>query len=210
VPTRYHIRGTDASGRPARREVLAESLAEAEQAALDAGLSVKSITVADDAEPSPTPPTAPSSTPPPGPNAADSAAPGSEQIVWTGTPSHWSNFWIYLACIVLIPIPWAFWQWLSVRASRIVITSQRLRLESGVLAKRFEEIELYRVKDSSLAQSFGQRLVGIGDVVLETNDATTPHVRLANLRNAFQVRELLRAQVERVRRVQRVREIEMS
>ena len=203
MPTRYLVRGTDADGRPARREVLAESLAQAEQAALEAGISVKSITVADEAPP-------PADTPTPPPAAADSAIPGAEQVVWTGTPSHWSNFWIYLACIVLIPIPWAFWQWLSVRASRIVITSQRLRLESGVLAKRFEEIELYRVKDSSLAQTFWQRLVGIGDVVLETNDATTPHVRLANLHESFRVRELLRAQVERVRRVQRVREIEMS
>lgn len=217
MPTRYLVRGVDATGRPVRREVVAESMGEAEGLASAAGMTVRSVALAEDAAAkggggvAASGPAGGTLQPhAPALNPFDSAQEGSELTVWTGTPSHWCNFWIYAAAILVIPIPWSFWSWLSLRASRIVLTTQRLRIESGVLSKKFEELELYRVRDSSLAQSFGQRLVGIGDVILETTDASTPHVRLRHLRNSFEVRELVRAQVERVRRVQRVREIEMT
>lgn len=221
MPTRYLVRGVDATGRPVRREVVAESMGEAEGLAAAAGMTVRSVAVAEEAAKAAgggaagaagsgtgsgaaLPPQAPAL------NPFDSAQDGSELTVWTGTPSHWSNFWIYAAAIFVIPIPWSLWSWLSLRASRIVLTTQRLRIESGVLSKKFEELELYRVRDSSLAQTFWQRMAGIGDVILETTDASTPHVRLRHLHRSFEVREQIRAQVERVRRVQRVREIEMS
>jgi uncharacterized membrane protein YdbT with pleckstrin-like domain len=133
-----------------------------------------------------------------------------EQTLWEGQPSHWSNLWIYLAAILVIPIPWSFWCWLSLRATRITLTSQRLRIKTGVLNTHIEELELYRVRDSSLGQSFWQRLVGIGDVVLDTTDVSTPRITLHHLRRSEAVRETLRAQVERVRRVQKVREIEVT
>lgn len=203
MPTRYLVRGVDSTGRAVRREVSAESMGEAEQLATAAGMTVRSVARAEEA-----PAAAPAA--PPALNPFDSAQEGSELAVWTGTPSHWSNFWIYAAALLVIPIPWSLWSWLTLRSSRVVLTTQRLRIESGVLSKKFEEVELYRVRDSSLAQTFWQRVAGIGDVVLETTDASTPHVRLRHMRRAFELRELIRAQVERVRRVQRVREIEMS
>ncbi len=198
MPIRYTVRAVDRAGNSIRREVIADSIAQAEQLAVADGLEVRGITVAQD---------------PPGkaaPDPADSAHPGVEQTLWEGQPSHWSNLWIYLAAILVIPLPWSFWCWLSLRATRITLTSQRLRIKTGVLNTHIEELELYRVRDSSLGQSFWQRLVGIGDVVLDTTDVSTPRITLRHLRRSEAVRETLRAQVERVRRVQKVREIEMT
>ena len=201
MPTRYTVRAVDRSGNSIRREVVADSIAHAEQLALEDGLDVRGITVAQD--------------PPAGkgarePDPADSAQPGGEQTLWEGQPSHWANLWVYAAAIFVITIPWSLWSWLSLRATRITLTSQRLRIKTGVLNTHVEELELYRVRDSSLAQTFWQRLVGVGDVVLDTTDVSTPRVSLRHLTNPTQVRETLRAQVERVRRVQKVREIEMT
>lgn len=200
MPTRYTVRAVDRAGNSIRREVVADSIAQAEQLAVEDGLDVRGITVAQD---------------PPGkgprePDPADSSQPGGEQTLWEGQPSHWANLWIYVAAILVVTIPWSFWAWLSLRATRITLTSQRLRIKTGVLNTHVEELELYRVRDSSLAQSFWQRMVGIGDVVLDTTDVSTPRVVLRHLKRSETMRETLRAQVERVRRVQKVREIEMS
>jgi hypothetical protein len=207
VPNRYLVRATDRSGAPVRREFLAESIAHAEQLAVEDGLAVRGISLAEDA---PTPRSEPR-TPRPAPaeNPADSAH-GTEETLWQGTPSHWANLWTYAAGILIITLPWVLWSWLSLRATKMTLTSQRLRIRTGVLSTHLDELELYRVRDSSLAQSFWQRLVGVGDVVLDTTDASTPRVVLRHLKDAPNVREILRAQVERVRRVQRVREIEMT
>jgi hypothetical protein len=32
-----------------------------------------------------------------------------EHGVWSGGPSQWQNFWAWVACILVIPIPWALW-----------------------------------------------------------------------------------------------------
>ena len=130
MPTRYLVRGVDAAGRPVRREVVAESMGEAEGLAAAAGMTVRSVALAEEAAKAAAGGGAPLQPQAPSLNPFDSAQEGSELTVWTGTPSHWSNFWIYAAAILVIPIPWSLWSWLSLRASRIVLTTQRLRIES--------------------------------------------------------------------------------
>ena len=41
----------------------------------------------------------------------DSSIPttGSEREVWSGTPSQWQNLWAWVACVLIVPIPWALW-----------------------------------------------------------------------------------------------------
>lgn len=142
-------------------------------------------------------------------SADDSSHARGEEIVWTGRPSHWSNFGMHLAAALLvIPIPWSLWKCLALQSSRIVLTTQRLRIETGVLSKRVQEVELYRVRDTAITQSWWQAMLAIGDVVVETIDTTTSRVRPRHLRNFLEVREQIQAQVESVRRVLRIRENE--
>jgi hypothetical protein len=53
-------------------------------------------------------------------------------------------------------------------------------------------------------------LVGIGDIELSTSDATTPLVRIANLKDADGVRDTLRGLVEKRRDAKRVRELDLG
>lgn len=133
-----------------------------------------------------------------------------EREVWSGTPSQWQNLGWWVACVLVLPIPYALWRWLVVRNTRYVLTDQRLKSSSGVFNRGTDDLELYRIKDTRFAQSLWQRMVGIGDIELSTSDATTPLVRLANIRQADQVRDTLRGLVEKRRDAKRVRELDFG
>jgi len=138
------------------------------------------------------------------------AAAAGERAVWSGTPSQWQNLWAWVACVLLIPIPWALWRALVTRSTRYTLTDQRLKTSTGVFTRVTDDLELYRVKDTHLQQTFWQRMVGIGDVVLSTSDTTTPIVVLASIPAADSVREQLRALVEQRRDAKRVRELDVG
>jgi membrane protein YdbS with pleckstrin-like domain len=193
----YIVRGVDANGAPVVREISADSIAAAERLGRDAGIRVTGVVLA----------SAGGASPRRAPDAADAASAGAEESVWTGTPSHWPNLWRYL---LIITIPWAIWVSIVIATTRYTITSQRLRIVTGVLSRHTEEIELYRVRDTGISQSLLQRIVGIGTLTMQTTDASMPNVVLGNISDAHAVRETLRRIVERVRRVQKVREIEMT
>ena len=72
------------------------------------------------------------------------------------------------------------------------ITTQRIRISSGLLGNTVQEIELVRVKDSKVKQHMGERMLDIGDVTIISDDATTPEVTLNNVSNPIEVRELIR------------------
>jgi len=54
------------------------------------------------------------------------------------------------------------------RTTQFVLTSDRLIVRSGVLSKQGREIPLERINDLSYHQSFFERLVGAGDLVIES------------------------------------------
>jgi len=133
-----------------------------------------------------------------------------EDDVWSGRPSQWENLAPFLLCALVLPVPWAFWRWLTTRCTRFEITSQRLRLRSGVFTRTLEEIEVYRVKDTTEKQSLLQRLVGVGTVTVYSSDRTLPELSLHNIRGHDEARDLIRAQTERMRRARKVRELDID
>ncbi|HNV68100.1 MAG TPA: PH domain-containing protein [Candidatus Ozemobacteraceae bacterium] len=58
------------------------------------------------------------------------------------------------------------------------ITSQRLVLTRGFVARKDEEVEFFRVKDTSFEQSFLQRLAGVGTLTIISEDATAPELTM--------------------------------
>lgn len=153
-----------------------------------------------------------------------------ETDLWTGHPSQWVHFWFYLFCILVaigaaVPAPWTsgvsalvlvipvvLWiiRWWMTRTTVYELTSQRLRIRSGILTRRLDELELYRVKDYVLEQPLLLRLVGLGNLTLLTSDATTPTVILRAIARVEEVRELLRNAVQTERDRKRVRELDVG
>lgn len=88
------------------------------------------------------------------------------------------------------------------------LTSQRLRIIRGIVSNNIEEIELVRVRDTSVKQNVSERMFDIGDITVVSGDASSPTKVLHNVRNPLEVRELIRKAVfdERERRGLRYRE----
>jgi uncharacterized membrane protein YdbT with pleckstrin-like domain len=133
-----------------------------------------------------------------------------EEILWQGSPSQWTNFWPFVLCIFVIPIPWAIWRWLSTRCFAYEVSNQRIRVRQGVFSRRTDSLELYRVKDASFVQPFVMRLVGIGNVEVETSDSTTPVLVVRGVPDADRLREQILKAVDVVRDRKGVREVDFS
>lgn len=133
-----------------------------------------------------------------------------ETVLWEGHPSHALNFWLNLSCLLVVPIPWAIWRWIELRNENIVITSQRIRLTTGIFSKRSDELELYRVRDTAFVQPFLLRLFNKGNITLTTSDATSPSLTLRALPADLELRDNLRKAIESCRDRKRARVSELG
>ncbi len=132
--------------------------------------------------------------------------------IWEGHPSQWINFRLYLICILtcflVIPLFIAAWRWLVTQCTRYELTSQRIFLSTGVLNKKTDALELYRVLDMQIAEPFFLRLFGLGNVILTTSDKTTPAFTFQAIRDPRALSDLLRKHVETCRVAKGTREID--
>jgi len=161
-----------------------------------------------------------------------------EKPVWQGTPSQLLNLHVFLMCLLLggvllfgaihfrqsLASPWpyvigalalipfgvAIARYLQTRFWRYELTSERLRIRRGVLSRRTDEIELYRVKDYVLSEPFVLRMFGLGDIVLTTTDDANRTVLLKAVHRPTALRDEIRKHVEARRQVKGVRITEME
>ena len=132
-----------------------------------------------------------------------------EQVLWQGSPSQWTNFWPFVLCILVIPIPYAIWRYVATHFFSYEVTDQRIRIRQGVFSRRTDSLELYRVKDASFVQPFVMRMVGIGNVELETSDVTNPVLWIRGVPDADVLREKILKAVDAVRDRKGVRELDV-
>ena len=75
---------------------------------------------------------------------------------------------------------------------RYELTTQRIRLIRGLLGRSYNEIELVRVRDTSVNQHLGERALNVGDVSITSNDPSHPEFTLHNVKDPMEVREMIR------------------
>jgi len=90
------------------------------------------------------------------------------------------------------------------RAVRYTLSPQRIEIEMGLLGKRYESIELWRVKDVVLEQTALQRLRGVGRITLYSNDQVEPQLHVGPVANAKALFDKLRDKVAAARKEARV------
>ena len=136
---------------------------------------------------------------------------GPEEVVWSEkasmldfwvNPFHWVfTFFTFGLYFVLV--------YLTRLYTRYTLTNERLKVTSGLLAKRVDEVELFRVKDTKVYQSFLDRLVGLGTVTVQSADQTGEMV-LKKLPKAIARREELRTLSNKARDIRGVRSVMME
>lgn len=133
-----------------------------------------------------------------------------EETLWSGTSSQLKNFWAFVLCILVIPIPWALYRWLVVRTTTYRLTTERLLTEHGILSKTTDTLELYRVRDYQVTAPFIQRLCGLQTIRLLTTDTSTPEIVLDFIPTAAGLPDLFRKQIEESRMRKRVRTVDLE
>ncbi len=110
--------------------------------------------------------------------------------------------------LFFLPFVLAFWSWLKIRCHSYEVTPERLIERYGILNRVSEELELFRVKDISYVQPLLLRLFGLGNVVLDTSDKSTPIVVVYGIKNGSTLVNTLRHHVDIMRVRKGVREID--
>lgn len=136
-----------------------------------------------------------------------------ESVIWEGRPSPLDQLPTFLVCGMLIwlvvPGFVAAWRVLQILTTKYTLTSERLRVSTGVLSKQIEEVELYRVKDSRLEIPFFLRLFGLAHIVIFSSDRSTRQLRLRAVADAELLRNQIRGLVEKRRELKGVRELDV-
>lgn len=111
-------------------------------------------------------------------------------IVCFMTPMPW------LAPLGLLPPAWVFIQSRLARVgSSYRLYGDRLELESGLVGRKIENVELFRIRDVGLRQGFFGRLGDFGDVYVHSTDSSTPDLHLKGIDSPREFYEEIRARI---------------
>ena len=137
-----------------------------------------------------------------------------EEHVWSGTPSQIVNLGSFIILSIffwlIFPLFIILWKWLVIKCTKYELTNQRLKKQYGVLNKKIDELELYRIKDYKLEQPFFLRLFSLGNIVLKTSDKSHPTVIIPAVSESAELREKIRSLVENLRDQKRIREVDFT
>ncbi|HVT82166.1 MAG TPA: PH domain-containing protein [Phycisphaerae bacterium] len=155
-----------------------------------------------------------------GTTAATTAA--NAEPVYTLNISQWDNVWrfiiLFTAWIIITGILWipglrqylavgslgalvfagfiGWYFYLRAKSTHIRIYPLRIDVETGILSKQLESLELFRVNDTEFKQTFLERIIGIGTIHLKTSDTTDePDLTLFQIPRAREVYKYLQTQI---------------
>jgi uncharacterized membrane protein YdbT with pleckstrin-like domain len=131
-------------------------------------------------------------------------------FIWHGAIfSSQIGVWLFILALIM-PFLVAGWTYLFNRFRVYEVTSQRIKVTTGIFTRKTEETELYRIRDITFVQPLIQRFFGSGNIVLTTTDATASTLVLEAIPNAGHLRDELRKNIEICRDQKRVRLAELD
>lgn len=87
---------------------------------------------------------------------------------------------------------------------------ERVEVSWGILSRNTSSLEVFRIQNVSMRQSFFERMAGVGTVVLETRDETNPVLSLIGMRRPDDLRRSLTEYVQKARRARGVQEASVN
>jgi uncharacterized membrane protein YdbT with pleckstrin-like domain len=155
-----------------------------------------------------------------------------ETVVFRGSPSQWVNFGVFFLSLLVtgaivaayyftevgplvlvalaLPLGYMFVRWLETRSIVYEVTTERIRFSTGIFSRKSSELELYRVRDYTVVKPFLLRLIGRGNIVLESADRSTPVTVLHAIPGVDALKDDIRTNTEIMRQRRGVRDLEIS
>ena len=88
-----------------------------------------------------------------------------------------------LGLVVAVRVAKLAWRVALLRSHHYRVSNQRIVIESGVLSKRIDEVDMRAVEDIEFRQRFLQRLLGIGEIAIVAADKDMGRFRLLGVEN---------------------------
>jgi len=114
-------------------------------------------------------------------SAGTELAQGAEEVLFEGRPALVSSAGQLLLCVLTLGL-WLLPLYLGTLGIHYRVTTRRIVVETGVLSKRLEQVDLYRISDYAVERPFLQRLLGTGNLVLTTLDRSTPQITIQGIK----------------------------
>lgn len=132
-----------------------------------------------------------------------------ENVIWEGKASWKSG--ISVADIILTFITAGVWiivpivKIISLSAKNYKITDQRIIITEGILSRKENEVELFRVRDLSVKQGIMQKMFNVGDITVRSAEVSQSTLFIKGIENAYEIREQLRNSMLQSRKDNNVR-----
>ena len=131
-----------------------------------------------------------------------------EKQLYIGRPSQILNIISFLLWSWTLFIPLIIY--LKTRFTVYEVTNQRIKLKTGILNQEIDECELYRVRDYKVVKPFFQRIFGLGKIELVTSDRSNSNINLNGIKDPENLYNLIRDNVEKIRRKTGTRELDVE
>jgi len=81
---------------------------------------------------------------------------------------------------------------------------ERLYIKRGFFTITEDEVRLYRILDLSVRSTLGQRIFGLGSIIVDSSDKTLKQFEIKNIKKAKEIKEQLSKLVEEERQRKRI------
>jgi len=101
--------------------------------------------------------------------------------------------WLVVAALIVWRVVGVGIALARIRSTLYAVTNQRVIIESGIMEKKVEDIDLRYIDDTNFRQRIFERMLGIGNVTIVSSDKVAPLFVLRGIPDPRGLRELIRA-----------------
>ncbi|MDP1977842.1 PH domain-containing protein [Undibacterium sp.] len=114
-----------------------------------------------------------------------------ERVLFSGHPAIIYSAWQWLAVICTVGIAFLYY-WLASISVTYQITTQRIKIEHGLLSKLLESVELFTIEHFDVYKPLGMRLAGYSSIRLRSTDASLPIISIYGVADLENLADSLR------------------
>lgn len=114
-----------------------------------------------------------------------------ERILFAGHPAVVHTFWQWLPIVLTLGLAWVYY-WVQSRSVYYEVSTQRVKIERGLLSKARESVELFRIDHFDLLKPLGMRLAGHCLLRLRSSDTNFATIDIQAISDLEALGETLR------------------
>lgn len=120
-----------------------------------------------------------------------------EEVLLAVSPKLFGGNWfthlvVIILCVALVGFVVYFIEWLKVRATRLIVTTERTTLQTGILDKTTNEVRHSDVRNVLVTQGFMQRVFGVGAIELSSAGQSDVEIAVKGIPDPQRVAEVIR------------------